>query len=193
MTVLALDTTRRGDATLVLTGDGGALLEAASVDGPLDTGVPPLLARMTPPGLTAVVVVTGPGSYTGVRAGMALALGLATARGLPLHGVDLLTAVAAAGPRAAAVVAAADAGRGGVYVRGFDCSGSVPRPTTELRRETWEALRGTPGVVTPAAGDGVEATTVTTTAVLAAAVPLALASPPLAAAGLAAVPAPARG
>ena len=50
----------------------------------------------------AVVVVTGPGTYTGVRAGMAAALGIAHARGLPLHGIGSLEVVAsAATPEAA--------------------------------------------------------------------------------------------
>jgi tRNA A37 threonylcarbamoyladenosine modification protein TsaB len=68
--------------------------------------------------VAVVVVVTGPGTYTGVRAGMAGALGIAQARDLPLHGIGALE-VAAAWPHAEAggdpwVVA--DAGRGALYV-----------------------------------------------------------------------------
>jgi len=65
----------------------------------------------------AVVVVTGPGTYTGVRAGMAAALGIAHARGLPLLGVGSLEVIASADPQAAPDDwLASDAGRGALYV-----------------------------------------------------------------------------
>lgn len=47
-----------------------------------------------PRDLTAVAVATGPGSWSGLRAGMSLAKALAIGRGLPLVGVPTLDALA---------------------------------------------------------------------------------------------------
>ncbi len=71
-----------------------------------------MLARVD----TAVVVVTGPGTYTGVRAGMAAALGIAQARDVPLHGVGSLEVLACGEPDAVdGDWVATDAGRGALY------------------------------------------------------------------------------
>lgn len=66
--------------------------------------------------LAGVGVVRGPGSFTGVRAGLAAAKGLCEATGLSLAAVSRLEvlAQAAALPNA---LAALDAGRGEAYVR----------------------------------------------------------------------------
>jgi tRNA threonylcarbamoyladenosine biosynthesis protein TsaB len=48
--------------------------------------------------LSALAVATGPGSFTGLRIGLALAKGIAVARHLPLIGIPTLDALAAAQP-----------------------------------------------------------------------------------------------
>lgn len=63
--------------------------------------------------LTVMAVATGPGSFTGLRIGMALAKGLALARGLPLVGIATLDILAAAQPvTVPEMVAVLQAGRG---------------------------------------------------------------------------------
>jgi hypothetical protein len=66
--------------------------------------------------LAAVVAVSGPGSYMGVRAGLAAALGAAQALSLPMALVSSLEVIAAqADPPEEAALAVADAGRGGTF------------------------------------------------------------------------------
>jgi tRNA threonylcarbamoyladenosine biosynthesis protein TsaB len=69
-----------------------------------------------------IAVNHGPGSFTGVRAGVAAARGLALAAARPLIAVNTLEVLAAAlGPQpAGTIVATLDARRGQVYVQTFD-------------------------------------------------------------------------
>jgi tRNA threonylcarbamoyladenosine biosynthesis protein TsaB len=74
-----------------------------------------LVAQKTDRGdLKAIVVVNGPGSFTGVRIGVSSAKALAEALGIPVIAVSRLTVLAhKAGTDAAAI----DAGRGEFYFR----------------------------------------------------------------------------
>jgi tRNA threonylcarbamoyladenosine biosynthesis protein TsaB len=86
------------------------------------------LGPTTPPDL--VVVDTGPGSYTGLRIGLAAAKGLAFAWGRPLVGVptsDALGAQACEGQRATRVLCALDAARGEIYASLYECVGESLR------------------------------------------------------------------
>jgi tRNA threonylcarbamoyl adenosine modification protein YeaZ len=118
VSVLAIDTSSRSRVVCVLATPDGELLDAEVIRGaPAAASLPTVLGRMLAAVDTAVVVVIGPGTYTGVRAGMAGALGVVHARGLPLHGVGSLEVVASGAPGAVAgdwVIA--DAGRGSLYV-----------------------------------------------------------------------------
>jgi len=69
----------------------------------------------SPRELDALVVGTGPGSFTSTRIGLAVARGLGLALGIPGAGVSTLDALAASGPD---VVPVLDARRREVFVRG---------------------------------------------------------------------------
>ena len=66
--------------------------------------------------LHAIGVVSGPGSFTGIRAGLAAAKGLCEAGSLPLCAVSRLAVLAHAG-EAGEGLSALDAGRGELYLR----------------------------------------------------------------------------
>jgi tRNA threonylcarbamoyladenosine biosynthesis protein TsaB len=98
--------------------------------------------------LDKIVVTIGPGSFTGLRVGLAFAKGLALATGAPLAGVGTLAALAAsaqsgAGGAAAGVI---DARRGLVYMQAFTGSRSlgppdiVPIPEAARRLARLDAL-----------------------------------------------------
>ena len=75
-------------------------------------------ARLAFTELDKIAVSNGPGSFTGLRVGLAFAKGLQLATGAPLAGIGTLAALAAsAGGRCAGVI---DARRGMVYLQPFE-------------------------------------------------------------------------
>jgi tRNA threonylcarbamoyladenosine biosynthesis protein TsaB len=113
MLTLAFDTAT-GVATSALVRDGEVLGERASRAVRVLADAEELLeqAGADPRELSQLVVGTGPGSFTGVRMGLAAARGLAFALDLRLAGVSTLHALAAGASGALPVV---DAGRREVF------------------------------------------------------------------------------
>jgi tRNA threonylcarbamoyladenosine biosynthesis protein TsaB len=116
MLVLAFDTAT-DVATSALVDDGQVLGERRSVPRSLLVDVDQLLrdADVSPADLDALVVGTGPGSFTSTRIGLAVARGLALALDLPVAGISTLSALALAREDAFPVV---DARRREVFVPG---------------------------------------------------------------------------
>jgi tRNA threonylcarbamoyl adenosine modification protein YeaZ len=86
-----------------------------------------------PADLEGVVALAGPGSFTGLRVGLATALGFHQALGLRAQAVPTLAALAAASgaPAGSLVVAAVDALRGEWSARAFR-AGAVPAALGEM-------------------------------------------------------------
>ncbi len=110
-------------------------------------------AGRRPDQLAAVAVTAGPGSWTGLRVGLATAQGLGLALGVPLVPVDTLAALAwGAGPRPGSVCPLLDARGGGVYAGVFAWQGwrlTPVLPPARLPRDGWlervaEAVSGGP-------------------------------------------------
>ena len=147
--VLVMDTCgERGYVAVLSTGDHGAValserrLGSRATQEELLPAVQQALmeAAVLLGSLRGIAVVRGPGSFTGVRVGLAAAKGLCEAASLPLLTLSRLEVLASAvGPRP--VWAWLQAGRGDVYIKRFE-SGS--RSGAD---ETPEAHEANPGAV----------------------------------------------
>jgi tRNA threonylcarbamoyladenosine biosynthesis protein TsaB len=128
VTLLAIDTATRSCSVGLLSGDR-LLAEANRADGQthsrhLMAMIDAVLAqsRAAVSDLTAIAVTIGPGSFTGLRIGLATAKGLAVAADVPMVGVNTLEALArqAADPGVERVCPLIDARKGEVYGGIFD-------------------------------------------------------------------------
>ena len=116
MLVLAFDTAT-DVATSALVWDGEVLGELRSRPVSVLEDVDALLRRggVRAGQLEGLVVGTGPGSFTGIRMGLAYARALSLSLDVPVAGVSTLAALAAGAPGALPVI---DARRGEVFVPG---------------------------------------------------------------------------
>ena len=161
MVVLALDTTSRQGSSAVAVG-GRVVLEIASdASLPQAARVPgELQALLTRAGLTlkqvdAFAVAVGPGSFTGLRVGIATMQGLAFDADKPLLGVsalDALAMIATEGEDRPGVRTATwiDAWRGEVYAALYDGVTSIEDVTVERPQDILE--RWSRRVTEPAGG-----------------------------------------
>ena len=97
--------------------------------------LPPLVEAVLDGPLDAVVVCVGPGSFTGLRTAIALADGIATARGIPVVPVttgEALVAFAASGFPA---WAATENRRGALFLECFGSDGRASAPPCVLAEE----------------------------------------------------------
>jgi tRNA threonylcarbamoyladenosine biosynthesis protein TsaB len=105
MLILAFDTAT-STATSALVRDGSLLGESATTPLRVLEDIDALLAAagIVPAEIDALAVGIGPGSFTGVRMGLAAARGLALSLDIPVAGVSTLAALAAGAPDAVALI-----------------------------------------------------------------------------------------
>ena len=136
MRILAIDTALPAVSVCVL--DAGEQSAAASESIAMDKGhaeaLLPMIARVIArvdrgfSSVGRVAVTVGPGSYTGIRVGVAAARGIAIARGIPVVGLSTLLAIAApylAEEHDGILAVALDAKNGQVYFAAYGSGGRV--------------------------------------------------------------------
>lgn len=134
MIVLGLDTALSA-CSVAIVKDGEALAAASEpmLRGHQERLAPLVAETMQAAGLPfealdRIGVTVGPGSFTGLRVGLAFAKGLGLALGRPCVGVGTLEALAASDPGPALAAAVIDAKRGQVYLQAFEGGSAVMAP-----------------------------------------------------------------
>jgi tRNA threonylcarbamoyladenosine biosynthesis protein TsaB len=163
VTLLGIDTSTPAAAACVLRSDGAAFEVVPPVER---LGRPPAHASELMPAvaevmdgagvtwgdLAAIVVGVGPGTFTGLRIGIATARALATAAGLPLRPVSSLSALAS-GLDARLKLPLIDARRQEVFAALYDGEAELWPPFAAAPEELVARLRED-GFTPLAAGDG---------------------------------------
>jgi tRNA threonylcarbamoyladenosine biosynthesis protein TsaB len=163
MVLLATDTSgRNGSLALARVAEGRSEIELLEVV-PLAGGtfssqlVPQIAALLGTHGfhkgdLVGFAVASGPGSFTGLRVGLAVIKALAEVLGKPISAVSRLEAVARSGGVHTRVIAALDAGRGDVYAGDYQLPPEARMNSERLlsKEEFLAAAKGSV-VVTPEA------------------------------------------
>ena len=169
MRVLAIDTALAACSAAVLDTTYGGIVASASqpmVRGHAEALMPLLQQVMADaglkfPDLDRIAVTTGPGSFTGLRVGIAAARGIALAADKPAVGLSTLSVYAA--PHMAAddqvqVVAAIDARHSHVYLQVFSPGGrSLTTPRLAPLRDAVEAAAQTPSFIVGSAAQMIAA------------------------------------
>jgi tRNA threonylcarbamoyladenosine biosynthesis protein TsaB len=132
MKILALDSATSACSVAIWVDGEIVAAERADLPRGQAEALAPMVARVRDAAglafasLDRFAVTVGPGHFTGLRAGLATARGLALATRRPLIGIGTLEALAAAVPERvrgdAVVVAALDSKREEAYVRAFDAA-----------------------------------------------------------------------
>ena len=161
MVLLAIDTSGKGGSLALARAGGGSNVEVIRLV-PIAGGtfsaqlVPQIAALLSSRGFTkrdldAFVVASGPGSFTGLRIGLAAVKALAEVLAKPIAAVSLLEVCAFACGAQGKIMAALDAGRGDVYVGEYEIpakAGHDPRERILSKDEFLAQARGW-AVVTP--------------------------------------------
>src|SRR5208282_3007258 len=167
MLLLAINTSgKQGSIALAQAGEGAAdveiIEEVSLAGGTFSAQLVPQIAgllshnKFAKNDIGAFAVASGPGSFTGLRVGLAAIKALAEVLQKPIAAISLLEAVAKGkiNTKPGRVLAALDAGRGDVYVGDYEVGAQLHTPARMhserlLSREEFVAVAKEMTVVTP--------------------------------------------
>lgn len=141
MLLLVTDTSGKHGSVALARGESGDLdliesvpLAGGTFSAQLIPQIAELLARheFSKSDIDAFLVVSGPGSFTGLRVGLAAIKALAEILAKPIVPVSLLEVIAASSGDRGKIVAMLDAGRGEIYAGQYEVG--------ESTRSVWERL-----------------------------------------------------
>jgi len=155
--ILAFDTSSAACTAALFDGDGNCVACADEVigRGHAERLVPLIAELLDGRRAEQILVGVGPGSFTGIRVGIAAAHGLAIGWNAELAGLDSL-ALLAASARGAPVATAVVGGHGELFVQEFDASGTPMSELVSLPRHEAAAVIKAPLVIGSAAAELVE-------------------------------------
>lgn len=150
MLVLSIDTSGRSGSIALARGNADGSCEVIEVV-PLAGGtfsaqlVPQIAALLAKHGFTkldigAFTVASGPGSFTGLRIGLAAIKGMAEILQKPIATVSLLEAVAVSAKMQGRVLSLLDAGRGELYRGDYEVTGNSAQLQSETLRTREEVF-----------------------------------------------------
>jgi tRNA threonylcarbamoyladenosine biosynthesis protein TsaB len=153
MVILALDTTTRSGSIALMRGAEVVEVKASDTMRPQAERLPAELMallerhRLELPHIDVYAVATGPGSFTGLRIGIATMQGLAFAERKPLIGISALDALAWVADRhihgcSVSVATWVDAWRGEVYAALYEHGAEVMPPTVDTPARLLRRLEG---------------------------------------------------
>ena len=161
MLLLAVDTSgKQGSIAIAQCGPNNAceVIEVAALSGGTFSAelVPQIAALLerhnfSKADIGGFAVVSGPGSFTGLRIGLAVVKALADVLAKPIAAVSMLEAVASEAGSHGRVIAALDGGRNEVFLGDYEVSGSGVRLIRErmLTRSEWLGSASEAVILTP--------------------------------------------
>ena len=126
--ILALDTSTPACTAALFAADGTLFARADQIIGRGHAEyLAPMIADMLSGHTPSIIWVgIGPGSFTGLRIGIACAQGLGIGWEIPVHGMDSLALIAAGAPGDGPIAVAVTGGHGELFVAQYDRPGLTP-------------------------------------------------------------------